>query len=191
LSILISHQIWAAVFEHDMIFFSAHPLLNSSAVLLFTQGALVLQPTASQKHKIQGTYAHSALNFIGVAALITALVVVEVNKASHPETRFTSIHGIMGLVTYILIFSQALVGFAQFYLPETVFGSVDKAKSVYKYHRWSGYVVLLMMLATVCAATQTAYNKNVLHIRLWAVLVACVLVISGVAPRIKKHKLGL
>jgi hypothetical protein len=48
-----------------------------------------------------------------------------------------------------------------------------------------------MMLATVCAATQTTFNKNVLHIRLWAVLVAAVLVVAGVAPRIKKHKLGL
>lgn len=126
-----------------------------------------------------------------MAALISGLVNIEINKASHPETRFTSIHGIMGLVTYILIFIQALVGFAQFYLPELVFGSLDKAKSVYKYHRWSGYVILLMMLATVCAATQTTFNKNILHIRLWAVLVASVLVVAGVAPRIKKHKLGL
>jgi len=90
-----------------------------------------------------------------------------------------------------LIFIQALVGFAQFYVPELVFGSVDKAKSVYKYHRWSGYVILLLMLATVCAATQTTFNKNVLQIRLWAVLVASVLVVAGVAPRLKKHKLGL
>lgn len=188
---LTLRQIWAAVFEHEVIFFDVHPLLNSSAVLLLTQATLVLQPTASQKQKIQGTYVHSALNFVGVAALIAGLVVIEMNKASHPETRFTSVHGIMGLVTYILIFIQALVGVAQFYLPETAFGSVDTAKSVYKYHRSSGYVILLMMLGTICAATQTTFNKNVLHIRLWAVLVASVLVIAGVAPRIKKHKLGL
>ena len=174
-----------------MIFFDAHPLLNSAGILLLTQGVLILQPTASQKQKIQGTYVHSALSLVGVGALIAGLVVIEMNKASHPETRFTSIHGIMGLVTYILIFSQYFVGVAQFFLPELVFGSVDKAKSVYKYHRWSGYVILLVMLATVCAATQTTFNKKVLHIRLWAVLVACVLVIAGVAPRIKKHKLGL
>lgn len=46
------------------------------------------------------------------------------------------------------------------------------------------------MLAVVAAATQTAYNVNVLHIKLWAVIVASVLVLVGVIPRIKKHKLG-
>jgi len=113
------------------------------------------------------------------------------NKASQPETRFKNIHGIMGLVTYILIFSQALFGFAQFFIPAQVFGSVDKGKAVYRYHRWSGYVIILLALATICAATQTEYNKDMLHIRLWAVLIASILVIAGVAPRIKKHKMGL
>lgn len=47
------------------------------------------------------------------------------------------------------------------------------------------------MLAVVAAATATPFNENVLHIKLWAVLVASVLVLVGVVPRIKKHKLGL
>jgi hypothetical protein len=123
-------------------------------------------------------------------ALIAGLIIIEMNKASHPETRFTSAHGIMGLITYILIFSQALAGFAQFYVPQQIFGSVDKGKAVYKYHRMSGYFILLMALATICAATQTGFNENVLHIKLWAVIVAGVLVLVGVVPRIKKSKLG-
>ncbi len=96
----------------------------------------------------------------------------------------------MGLVTYVLIFLQALVGFAQFYIPKQVFGSVEKGKAVYKYHRMSGYAILLLGLATVCAATQTDYNKDVLGIQLWAVIVAGVLVIAGVGSRIKKQKVG-
>ena len=55
----------------------------------------------------------------------------------------------------------------------------------------SGYVLTTYFLAVACAATQTTFNKNVLHIRLWAVLVASVLVLVGVIPRIKKRKLGL
>jgi len=51
--------------------------------------------------------------------------------------------------------------------------------------------VLVLMLSTVVAATQTDYNKNVLHIKLWAVLVASALVLVGVLPRVKKGKLGL
>jgi hypothetical protein len=47
------------------------------------------------------------------------------------------------------------------------------------------------MLAVVAAATSTNFNKNVLHIKLWAVIVASILVLVGVIPRIKKHKLGM
>jgi hypothetical protein len=137
-----------------------------------------------------GTHVHFALNLVGVMALISGLIIIEMNKASHPETRFTCAHGIMGLITYILIFSQALVGFAQFYIPKQIFGSVDRGKAVYKYHRGSGYVILVMALATICAATQTTFNADVLHLKLWAVLVAGILVLVGVLPRIKKSKLG-
>ena len=96
----------------------------------------------------------------------------------------------MGLTTYILILIQALVGFAQYFTPKAVFGSVDNGKAIYKYHRISGYIILTFALATICAATQTGFNQNVLHIQLWAVIVASVLVLVGVIPRIKKSKLG-
>ena len=71
-----------------------------------------------------------------------------------------------------------------------IYGSEDKAKSLYKWHRLSGYLILVMLLATVAAATQTDYSKNVLHIRLWSTLVASVLILVGVVPRIKKGKFG-
>lgn len=129
------------------------------------------------------------------------------NKASHPETRFQSTHGKVALGVYILIFIQWLVGLAQFFLPNIIFGSVDRAKSVYKYHRYvrakpiaqatsnfharaSGYVLLVLFLIVVGLATDTAFNQNVLHIKLWAVVVASILVLVGLIPRIKKHKLG-
>jgi len=165
-------------------------LVNSAGILLLTQAILVLQPTATPKQKTKGTHIHFVLNLTGTLALIAGLIIIEMNKASHPETRFTSVHGIMGLVTFILIIIQGLIGFAQFYVPETVLGSVENGKMLYKYHRMSGYLILLMALATICAATQTGFNKGVLHIRLWAVLVASVLVLAGILPRIKKQKFG-
>lgn len=51
-------------------------------------------------------------------------------------------------------------------------------------------MILLLMLATVCAATQTDYNRNVLQIQLWAVIVAAVITLAGVLPRVKKQKFG-
>jgi hypothetical protein len=86
---------------------------------------------------------------------------------------------------------QALVGIFQFFVPVTVFGSVDGGKRIYKYHRWSGYVLLLLEMATVVAATQTSYNIAAIHIPLWGVLVSVVLILAGKGARIKKHKLGL
>ena len=67
---------------------------------------------------------------------------------------------------------------------------MEKAKSLYKFHRAAGYLTLLVMLATVCAATQTPYNVNVTGIQLWAVIVASVLILLGVGARIKPSKFG-
>ena len=99
-------------------------------------------------------------------------------------------HGVLGLVVYCLFAVQALIGFTAFFTP-ALYGGKGRAKRLYKWHRGSGYAVLLGMLATVCAATQITYNKNVLHMSLWAVLVASVITVLGVGARIKRSKLGL
>jgi hypothetical protein len=67
--IILTALVWAAVFTNDVIFFSFHPLLNSTAVLLLVQGTLILQPTAAQKDKVHGAYVHSILNTLGVAGM--------------------------------------------------------------------------------------------------------------------------
>lgn len=190
--ILLTIQIWISILTAStgIIFFSAHPLLNSIGLLFLTQSIILLQPTHTPRQKTLGTHIHFILNFVGVGSLLAGLVVIEMNKADHPESRFTSPHGILGLVTYILLFLQALVGFAQFYIPTYVFGSVDGGKKIYKYHRGSGYLVLAFMLATVLAATQTGFNLNVLHMRVWVIVVLVLLVVIGVVPRIKKGKFG-
>lgn len=90
---------------------------------------------------------------------------------------------------YILFFLQAIVGIAQFYTP-TLFGSVDDAKSIYKYHRASGYVILILAFCAVATALQTAFNQNVLHIQLGVVVVAIILTVVGMVPRIRKRKFG-
>jgi hypothetical protein len=67
---------------------------------------------------------------------------------------------------------------------------VDKAKSLYKWHRASGYVTLALLLATAIAATQTDYNKTTLGINVWAISISAALILLGVVPRIKKEKFG-
>jgi hypothetical protein len=128
---------------------------------------------------------------VGVSALLTGLIIIEINKAGpgdHPH--FESPHAILGLIFYISIFLQALVGFTQYYAP-SLYGGVDNAKAVWKYHRASGYVVATLGLATVCAASWTTFNVNVLHMQSWALITTSVLVLVGVVPRIKLQKFGI
>lgn len=114
---------------------------------------------------------------------------IEYNKISHNGTHFESPHAILGLITYVLTAVQAVVGITQYFVPQ-LYGGVDNAKKLYKYHRVGGYVILLAMLATVAAATQTDFNKNVLQIQLWAVIVAAIILLIGVVPRIRLNKFG-
>ncbi len=188
--ILFIASIWASIFIAPLSLFSAHPLLNSAGLLAIAEGIIILQPTHTADQKRKGTTAHFLFNNFGLDALIAGLVVIEVNKFAHNGIHFESPHAILGLITYILLAIQALVGFTQYYVPN-LYGSVDKAKSIYKWHRISGYIILILLLATVAAATQTTYNKTTLDIKLWAILVAGVLVLIGILPRIKKQKLGL
>jgi len=181
--------VWGAVFSNDLMLFSAHPLLNSAALLFFVQAILILQPTHTAKQKKQGTFVHAALNNLALLAAVAGLVVIEYNKFDHHGTHFVSVHAILGLTTYILVVIQALVGATQFFTP-SLYGGVENAKKLYKYHRVSGYVILLVMLMTVCAAVFTDFNKNVLGIQLWAVVVASVLVLLGIVPRIRLSKFG-
>jgi hypothetical protein len=122
--------------------------------------------------------------------MIAALVIIEMNKFASKRAHFESAHSILGFITYLFMLLQGVVGVAQYFVPQ-VFGGVNNAKKIYKYHRVSGYVLFTLMLVTVCAATRTEYNLNVLHIRTWAVVVSSILVLAGVLPRVKKQKLGL
>jgi hypothetical protein len=157
-------------------------------MLFFVQGILIVQPTHTAKQKKQGTYTHAALNDVAFLSAIGGLIIIEVNK--EPDAHLESPHGILGLTTYIMIAIQMIVGITQYFTPG-LYGGVDNAKVLYKYHRAWGYLTLLVMLSTICAATQTTFNKNVAGIQLWAVLVACVILIVGVAARIRLSKFGL
>ncbi|KAG9186239.1 hypothetical protein G6011_02795 [Alternaria panax] len=173
---ILAAIIWGAIFSNKLIFFSAHPLLNSAGFLLAIQAALVLQPTHTPEQKRSGTIAHFLFHVVGTSALTAGLIIIEMNKAGPGHEHFESAHARLGLIFYILVYIQSIVGFTQYYVPQ-LYGSVDNAKSIYKYHRVSGYVIAVLGLATICAATWTTYNLNLAHIQHWAAIVASVLVL--------------
>ncbi|RKF71329.1 putative cytochrome b561 [Golovinomyces cichoracearum] len=187
--ILLTAAVWTSILTRDVILFSYHPLFNSAGILLLVQAILILQPTHTITQKRSGTIVHAVLIGIGFSALVVGLIIIEYNKFSHNGAHFKSTHAILGFVTYGILVIQTLVGFTQYFMP-SLYGGVTNAKVIYKYHRMSGYVALLLMLAAVVTATKTTFNINALHIKTWIVVTTSIMIIIGVFPRIKLHKLG-
>ncbi|KAI1447478.1 eukaryotic cytochrome b561-domain-containing protein [Annulohypoxylon stygium] len=188
---LLVASVWAAVFLNPpLILFSVHPLAQSAGLLILIQSILVIQPTHTGKQKEVGAKIHAGLNVLGFLVFAVGVISIEYNKIANNGAHFHSAHGYLGVIASFWLLAQYAIGFTMFATPK-LYGGEANAKKVWKYHRSSGYALLLFLSATVISATQTDYNLNVLNIKLWATIVIFVLLIIGVFPRIKKHKLGL
>lgn len=185
--------VWSAVFSHPPLIplFSPHPLLQSAGVLALTEAILVLQPTWTPREKQLGARLHAALNLLSFLLFAAGVLLIEANKIKQgPDSHFHSLHGYLGVAASFVLLAQYLVGFLMWAVPG-VFGGVDNAKAVWKYHRASGYLLFALLLATVVSAVFTGFNVNVLDIKLWSVVVSVVLIVAGVYPRLHPRKLGL
>ncbi|KAI1201895.1 eukaryotic cytochrome b561-domain-containing protein [Nemania serpens] len=188
-ALLLVASTWASVFLSPLILFSVHPLAQSLGVLVLVQSILILQPTHTGAQKQVGQKIHAGLNLLAFVIFLVGVVVIEVNKFRANGPHFHSVHGYLGVITSIWILIQYFVGFTMFGVP-ALYGGEANAKKIWKYHRTSGYVLLLLILATVTSAVETDYNKNVLGLKLWALIIISILIIFGVYPRVKKQKLG-
>lgn len=188
--LLLVVLIWASVFTKPLILFSGHPLAQSLAILTLTQSILTLQPTHTAEQKRVGQRIHASLNLLAFLLLVAGVAIIEYNKFANHGPHLHSVHGYLGVIASVILLIQYLVGFTMWATP-SLYGGEQKAKSIWKYHRYSGYFILALLLATVCSATQTDYNRNVLKMKLWAVITLSILVVVGVFPRIQKQKLGL
>lgn len=181
--------IWVSVFTKPVILFSGHPLAQALGILTLVQSILSLQPAHTPAQKRVGSIVHASLNLLALAFLVVGVVIIEYNKIASNGVHFHSVHGYLGVITSIILAVQYLVGFTMWAMP-WLYGGEGNAKELYKYHRWSGYFILVLLLVTVAAATQTEYNKNVLKIKLWTTILLSVLILAGILPRIQKQKLG-
>jgi cytochrome b-561 len=172
-----------------VILFSGHPLAQSLGILILVQSILIVQPTHTPEQKQVGRIVHASLNLVAFLVLVAGVVIIEYNKIKDNGVHFHSVHGYLGVITACILLVQYFVGFTMWQVP-AMYGGEENAKKIYKYHRWSGYTILLLLLATVCSATQTDYNFAVLKIKLWAVVLLSFLIVIGVYPRIQKQKLG-
>lgn len=183
--------IWVHVLSHDLILFSGHPLFQSLAVLVLTQSLLLLQPTSARDpdQKRAGQRAHAVLNLAAFLLLVVGVSIIEVNKFRSNGPHFHSVHGYFGVIVSIIILVQYLVGFTMWAVP-ALYGGEGNARALYKYHRVSGYVVYVGLMATILSAVWTDYNKNVLGLDWW-MLALPIVVILTLLLRINLSKLGL
>jgi hypothetical protein len=102
-----------------------------------------------------------------------------------------SFHGKLGLFVFIFLFIQLLFGVTIGFLPR-VYGSVDKAKSLWKYHRRVGYLLIVLVWLTAQFGVRADYMYNNLYSShlLWLHWVVLVLVGYGLITRTRISKWG-
>ncbi|GAA5832295.1 hypothetical protein JCM3766R1_002368 [Sporobolomyces carnicolor] len=191
--LLLSHVvIWKILREHPAGLFTYHPLFQSLAVLIFVEGIVLLQPRPTNAAvKRTGQTLHQT--FQGVASLLifAGAAFIIYNKAAHGAKHFTTWHAKIGLITLCLILLQGLFGAVAVFTPSLV-GGTGKAKSLYKYHRMSGYVGLVLLLATPVLAMWSDWvvNNSSQHERNLVGL-GFAMVTIAVVIRIDTTKLGI
>lgn len=182
--------VWVAVLRRPVILFSGHPLAQTVGILALVQAILIVQPTHTGAQKRRGRVLHGSLNLVSLLAFVAGVAIIEYNKISSNGVHFHSVHGYLGVITSAILALQYLVGITMWLVP-ALYGGEDNARSLYKYHRFSGYFILALLLATVISATKTDFNVNVLGLQLWGSVVLSILILAGVYPRIHLTKLGV
>ncbi|KAK0674694.1 eukaryotic cytochrome b561-domain-containing protein [Cercophora samala] len=169
-----------------------HPLLQLTALLVLTEAILLLQPTTKSlpAAKTRAAKYHALLQLLSLLLFVSGTAIIETNKHANKLPHFHSAHAYFGVATVSLLAVQYLFGFT-IYLTPSVWGGGDKAKKMWKWHRYLGYGVLLLVLATTGSAAWTEYVDAQLGVSKVGVVLGLVLVAGGVFPRIQLGKLGL
>jgi cytochrome b-561 len=188
--ILLFIIVWVGVLTKPVNLFTGHPLAQMVGILVLVESVLILQPTHTPEQKRAGQWVHASFNLIALFSFVAGIAIIEYNKGLDPKAHWHSVHAYLGVATSFVIIAQYLVGFTM-WATQALYGGEANAKAIWKYHRYSGYLVLLLLLITVAFATQTPYNTGTLKIKLWAVVLLSVLIVVGVVPRIQKQKLGI
>ncbi|KAL8277504.1 hypothetical protein RQP46_010059 [Phenoliferia psychrophenolica] len=173
--------------------FSYHPALQSVAILGFTEGVLLLQPTKTVAAKKTGLALHQVFQYTALPVLLAGSTIIIYNKLIHSAPHLTSWHGLLGLITLVLILIQITFGVFMVYTPLTaVFGGETKAKSLWKFHRASGYIILTLLMVTPLTAIQSDWlvGHSTKAERV-AMVAGLALMAGGITARISVSKLGL
>ncbi|EJD05729.1 uncharacterized protein FOMMEDRAFT_132182 [Fomitiporia mediterranea MF3/22] len=173
--------------------FAYHPPLQMASIALFTLGILTLQPTSQPKTKAAGLVRHQLCMLLaGAPLLATGTWVIYHNKDINARKHFTTWHGTIGIIAVSWLTVQTIIGCASVWFGGAALGGGMKAKSVWKYHRASGYVLypLLMYAAHLGGAWSTFSNSHAGHLmRLIAYSIGPIITVVAVYSRIRPSKM--
>ncbi|KAF8577242.1 hypothetical protein K439DRAFT_1365103 [Ramaria rubella] len=143
---------WAAILGNNpksLGFFAYHPPLQTLAIATFVFGILTLQPTSQPRTKQAGLSRHQIIILgFGFPCIAVGTLIIIWNKTVNEYPHFTSWHGTFGIIAIAWMFIQMALGAGSVWFGGAAFGGGAKAKSVWKYHRLSGYMLFPFFLIT-------------------------------------------
>ncbi|KAF7311604.1 Cytochrome b561 domain-containing protein [Mycena kentingensis (nom. inval.)] len=173
--------------------FALHPLLQSLSLVLLTYGIMTLQPTSQPKTKVAGLARHQyAILLAAFPAIAAGTFAVWYNKRIHDKPHWHSWHGKFGIAAMTWIVVQVLLGGGSVWFGGVAFGGGAKAKSIWKYHRVSGYLlyILLMIVANLGGFWSNWGLRNVpFFMRLIAFAIAPGAALVGLYLRVRPSKM--
>ncbi|KAK0740930.1 eukaryotic cytochrome b561-domain-containing protein [Schizothecium vesticola] len=170
---------------------SPHPLLQTLGYVLLVLAILILQPTSSlvPEAKRRARAWHAALQGASAACFVAGVAVIEANKMVNKGVHFHSAHGVLGAASGVVLVGQYAFGVVMWLVPGVVGVGEERARGWWRWHRYSGYAVLVLLTGTVVSAAATPYVGGVLEVKMWMVVLAGVLVLAGVFPRVQLGKM--
>jgi len=163
-------------------------------MILVMYGILTLQPTVYPKTKAAGLARHQlAILFLAVPLITFGTLAVWYNKWREDAYHFTTWHGKFGLISMIWMIVQISIGGGSVWFGGAAFGGGLKAKLVWKYHRLSGYILLLLLLLTAHlggAWSNWGHKYSVYGVRFIAFVLALSICACGVLIRVRLSKMS-
>lgn len=151
-SVVLAIVTWIAVLSNDppkVGWFALHPPLQTFSLVLFTYGILTLQPTSQPRTKAAGLAWHQAAIFlVGLPSILLGTSAVAYNKWINNRQHMTTWHGTFGYLALVWILAQVGLGGGSVWFNGAAFGGGFQAKSLWKYHRISGYLLFPTLLFT-------------------------------------------
>ncbi|GBB92046.1 hypothetical protein RclHR1_19590002 [Rhizophagus clarus] len=188
-ALLFASTVWYITSSTEYIFFIWHPTLMATVLLMATQGTIVLQKAESRQEKDGALNFHKLMQSITFLSVIGGFYIIYTFKSEENKEHFASPHGKSGLITFSLILIQTIAGSTLVNFPGVV-GGVAKAKSMYKYHRISGYLVLSLIWLTALGGTGADWTKSQFD-HPWVWLLATGMVLVGIIGGIKSNKMKI